>query len=82
MEASREINGVISRQNRYYLIDLALSAADFNSAIRHHRGIKNQLHCYLDVLFHEDRQRILVGKGGGKLCYRMQVGSSTFASSQ
>lgn len=65
IEASREINGVISYQTRYYYYssDLVLSAARFNSAVRHHWGIENQLHWCLDMVFHEDQQRIRVGNG-------------------
>lgn len=63
IEASREINGLISHQTRYYLSDLVLPAGRFNSAVRHHWGIENQLHWCLDMVFHEDRQRIRVGNG-------------------
>ncbi|WP_293684365.1 ISAs1 family transposase, partial [Spirosoma sp. 48-14] len=63
VEATREINGVISQQSRYYLSDLGLSPAAFNSAVRHHWGIENQLHWYLDMVFHEDQQRVRVGNG-------------------
>jgi predicted transposase YbfD/YdcC len=63
IEASREINGVSTHQTRYYLSDLVLPAAHFNSAVRHHWGIENQLHWCLDMVFHEDQQRIRVGNG-------------------
>ena len=63
VEASREINGVRSEQTRYYLSDLVLSAADFNAAVRHHWSIEKQLHWCLDMVFHEDRQRIRAGNG-------------------
>ncbi|WP_246859145.1 ISAs1 family transposase [Spirosoma sp. KCTC 42546] len=41
IEVSREINGLINHQTRYYLSDLVLPAAHFNSAVRHHWGIEN-----------------------------------------
>lgn len=63
VEASRQINGIISHQTRYYLSDLVLPAAHFNSVVRHHWGIENQLHWCLDMVFHEDQQRIRVGNG-------------------
>lgn len=44
IEASRQINGHVSEQTRYYLSDLVLSAASFNRAVRHHWSIENQLH--------------------------------------
>lgn len=63
IEASREINGVMSHQTRYYLSDLVLPAGHFNSSVRHHWSIENQLHWCLDMVFHEDQQRIRVGNG-------------------
>ena len=44
IEARRDVNGHVSEQTRYYLSDLALSAASFNRAVRHHWSIENQLH--------------------------------------
>lgn len=63
VEATREIKGVNTHQTRYYLIDLGLPAAHFNSALRYHWGIENQLHWCLDMVFHEDQQHIRVGNG-------------------
>ena len=63
VEASREINGVSNQQTRYYLSNLVLPAANFNSSVRHHWGIENNLHWCLDMVFHEDQQRIRVGNG-------------------
>ena len=40
-----------------------LPAARFNSAVRHHWGVENQLHWCLDMVFHEDQQRIRAGNG-------------------
>lgn len=63
VEAVREIGGQISQQMRYYLSDLVLSAAAFNSHVRHHWSIENQLHWHLEVAFHEDQQRVRTGNG-------------------
>jgi predicted transposase YbfD/YdcC len=63
IEARRDVNGQISEQTRYYLSDLALSAASFNRAVRHHWSIENQLHWHLDMTFHEDQQRVREGNG-------------------
>lgn len=63
VEARREMNGQISEQTRYYLSDLVLSAASFNQAVRHHWSIENQLHWHLDMVFHEDQQRVRTGNG-------------------
>lgn len=63
IEARRDVNGHISEQTRYYLSDLVLSAASFNGLVRHHWSIENQLHWHLDMVFHEDRQRVREGNG-------------------
>jgi predicted transposase YbfD/YdcC len=63
VEAVREIAGQRSEQTRYYLSDLVLTPRAFNNHVRHHWGIENQLHWSLDVVFHEDQQRIRTGNG-------------------
>lgn len=63
VEARREVNGQISEQTRYYVSDLVLSATGFNQAVRHHWSIENQLHWHLDMVFHEDQQRVREGNG-------------------
>lgn len=58
VEASREKNGQISQEKRYYLSSLVASAEAFNRLIRNHWSIENQLHWQLDVCFHEDQSRV------------------------
>ena len=48
---------------RYYISSLALSAEDFNAAIRAHWGIENSCHWVLDMTFREDDCRIRTGDG-------------------
>ena len=63
VDASREIDGHVSTQTRYYLSSLAAPAADFNQYIRRHWRIENRLHWKLDVVFREDRQRTRCDNG-------------------
>ena len=67
VEASREVDGKISKQTRYYLSDLLLSAQAFNGYVRQHWGIENNLHWSLDVVFGEDRQRTRMNQAADNL---------------
>lgn len=50
----REINGNLSIQDKYYILDLDLSAEEFGKVTREHWSIENKLHWILDVHFRED----------------------------
>lgn len=50
----REINGELSIQDKYYILDLELSAEEFGKVTRKHWSIENKLHWILDVHFRED----------------------------
>lgn len=65
VEASREVDGKISKQTRYYLSDLLLSAQAFNGYVRQHWGIENKLHWSL--VFGEDRQRTRMNQAADNL---------------
>lgn len=67
IEASREIDGKLSEQTRFYLSDLAASPQSFNQYVRHHWSIENQLHWHLDVVFLEDKQRVRVGNAASNM---------------
>lgn len=56
VEAEREIDGVISKERRYYLCSVN-SVREFAHAARGHWGIENALHWVLDVAFREDHNR-------------------------
>lgn len=57
VEAEREIDGVISKERRYYLCSVN-SVQEFAQAARGHWSIENGLHWVLDVAFREDHNRI------------------------
>ena len=61
VEASREKDGQLEEQTRFYLSSLPATAAEFNRLIRPHWGIENNLHWMLDVVFREDQCRTRQG---------------------
>jgi predicted transposase YbfD/YdcC len=61
IESTREIGEKISRETRYYISSLSVSAETISNAIREHWGVENGLHWVLDVTFREDDSRIRKG---------------------
>jgi predicted transposase YbfD/YdcC len=55
--AVREIDGRATRQDRYFLLSKAFSAAEALYVIRSHWGIENGLHWSLDMVMNEDQAR-------------------------
>lgn len=54
---TRDINGKISTETRYYITSLDGDVKDFSRAVRGHWSIENCLHWVLDVTFNEDKCR-------------------------
>ncbi len=54
VESERIINGIISTEQRYYLLSLESDVHRFSQSVRNHWSIENQLHWILDVGFGED----------------------------
>jgi predicted transposase YbfD/YdcC len=63
VEAEVERNGKISLDRRYYLSSMTLDAQLFAAAVRAHWHVENRLHWVLDVVFHEDLNRLRSGFG-------------------
>lgn len=55
--SNRSINNKKTQEQRYYISSLNVNAEKFNSYIRHHWGVENNLHWTLDMTFNEDHQR-------------------------
>jgi predicted transposase YbfD/YdcC len=57
VQATREIKGKISTEQRYYLSSLPLDIERFARAVRSHWGIENKLHWVPNVHMGEDQSR-------------------------
>ncbi len=56
IQSERDVEGVVSKESRYYLCSVR-SVAEFRQAARGHWSIENGLHWVLDVAFGEDHNR-------------------------
>jgi predicted transposase YbfD/YdcC len=65
--SERTVNGVTSRENRYYILSSPMPAKAFASAVRNHWGIENKLHWVLDMAFREDECRVRRGNSAENL---------------
>ncbi len=63
VEAEVERGGKTTFERRFYLSSIPLDAELFAHAVRSHWHIENRLHWVLDVVFHEDLNRLRSGYG-------------------
>lgn len=58
VESSRELNGTVTQETRFYIGSIGADAETFARAVRSHWTVENQLHWSLDVAFREDDSRV------------------------
>jgi len=58
IEETRDINGKISTDRRFFISSLPANARQIATAVRAHWAIENTLHWTLDVVFNEDQSRV------------------------
>jgi predicted transposase YbfD/YdcC len=58
VESTREINGEINHETRFYITSLVLSAIHVGPMIRSHWMIENGLHWIMDMIFRDDECRL------------------------
>jgi predicted transposase YbfD/YdcC len=58
IEETRDINGKISTDRRFFISSLPANAQQIAQAVRAHWAIENVLHWTLDVVFNEDQSRV------------------------
>jgi predicted transposase YbfD/YdcC len=58
VDSTRESNGKIERETRYYITSLTVPAHLIGPMIRSHWAIENSLHWVLDMLFRDDECRV------------------------
>ena len=58
VESTRESDGKVSRETRFFIGSLGTGVADFGRAVRGHWGVENDLHWSLDVAMCEDDCRV------------------------
>lgn len=61
IESTREIQGEITKEKRYYISSLSADPKFIQNAVRQHWGVENKLHWVLDISFGDDQSRIRKG---------------------
>jgi predicted transposase YbfD/YdcC len=74
VESERNVNGVVSIQQRYYILSVESDVRRFSQSVRSHWSIENQLHWILDVGFDEDVSQCCRGFTAENLAVIRHVG--------
>ena len=74
VESERNVNGVVSIQQRYYILSIESDVRRFSQSVRSHWSIENQLHWILDVGFDEDASQCCRGYTAENLAVIRHVG--------
>jgi predicted transposase YbfD/YdcC len=74
VESERRIDGVLTREHRYYMSSLPPDdATRLGRRIRGHWGVENTLHWSLDVAFHEDDCLVYAGNSPENLALLRKI---------
>ena len=78
VESSRQKDGQLQEQTRFYISSLPATASHFNRLIRNHWSIENNLHWMLDVVFAEDLSRTRKGNAPENLATLRKIALQLF----
>jgi predicted transposase YbfD/YdcC len=78
VESSRDINGVVSTERRYYISSRLADAAHLGAVVRGHWGVENGLHWSLDVVFGEDQARMRQGNSAENFSILRRIALNLF----
>lgn len=74
VESQRNVNGVVTIEQRYYLLSIENDVQRFAQSVRSHWSIENQLHWILDVGFAEDASQGCQGHSAENLAVIRHIG--------
>jgi predicted transposase YbfD/YdcC len=74
VESERNVQGVVSVEQRYYILSIESDVHRFSQSVRSHWSIENQLHWILDVGFDEDASQCCRGYTAENLAVIRHVG--------
>lgn len=78
VESSRDINGVVSTDRRYYISSRLAEATHLGAVVRGHWGVENGLHWSLDVVFGEDQSRMRQGNSAENFSILRRIALNLF----
>ncbi len=74
VESECNVKGVISVEQRYYILSIESDVYRFSEAVRNHWSIENNLHWILDVAFSEDASQSCRGYSAENLAVIRHIG--------